>query len=57
MAIAIMLYRVSADATQLPLAMTAVEAASVFGLTLAMCVFSGSFALRRLRAVDPAEVF
>jgi len=57
MAIAIMLYRVSAEATQLPLAMTAVEAASVFGLTLAMCVFSGSFALRRLRAVDPAEVF
>jgi putative ABC transport system permease protein len=57
MAIAIGLYRVSADATQLPLAMTAVEAAAVFGLTLAMCVFSGSFALRRLRAVDPAEVF
>jgi putative ABC transport system permease protein len=57
MAIAVLLYRVSADATQLPLAMTAAEAAVVFGLTLAMCTFSGSFALRRLRAVDPAEVF
>jgi putative ABC transport system permease protein len=57
MAIAILLYNISADATQLPLAMTAVEAAVVYGLTLAMCVFSGSFALRRLRAVDPAEVF
>ena len=57
MAIAILLYGISAEATQLPLAMTAVEAASVYALTLAMCIFSGSFALRRLRAVDPAEVF
>jgi putative ABC transport system permease protein len=32
-------------------------AAAVFALTLVMCVFSGLLALRKLRAVDPAEVF
>ncbi len=57
MAIAIALFRITADATQLPLAMTAQDAGLVFGLTLAMCVFSGGFALRKLRGIDPAEVF
>ena len=57
MAIAIGLFRVTADATQLPLVMTLEDAASVFGLTLGMCIFSGSFALRKLRGIDPAEVF
>ena len=57
LAIAVGLYSVSAEATQLPLTMTVEEAAIVFGLTLAMCIFSGIFALRRLRAADPAEVF
>lgn len=57
MAIGVGLFRVTAAATQLPLSMTLTDAASVFGLTLAMCVFSGSFALRKLRSIDPAEVF
>jgi len=57
MAIALGLFRVTADATQLPLALTLLDAARVFGLTLAMCVCSGSFALRKLRGIDPAEVF
>ncbi len=57
MAIAMLLFDVTRRATQLPLAMTTVDATLVFGLTLAMCIFSGSFALRKLRAVDPAEVF
>ena len=55
--IAIVLYRISADATQLPMAMSAGAAIAVFVLTLVMCVFSGLLALRKLRAVDPAEVF
>lgn len=57
MAIAVVLFDVTRRATQLPLAMTTTDAALVFGLTLGMCAFSGSFALRKLRAVDPAEVF
>ena len=55
--IAIVLYRISADATQLPMAMSVGTAVAVFVLTLVMCVFSGLLALRKLRAVDPAEVF
>ena len=57
LAISIGLYRVSADATQLPMAMSANSAIAVFVLTLVMCVFSGLLALRRLKSVDPAEVF
>lgn len=57
MGIALGLFRVTADATQLPLALTLADAATVFSLTLAMCIFSGSFALRKLRGIDPAEVF
>ena len=55
--IAVVLYRISADATQLPMAMSVGTAVAVFVLTLVMCVFSGLLALRKLRAVDPAEVF
>ncbi len=55
--IAIVLYRVSADATQLPMAMSVSAAVAVFLLTLTMCIFSGLLALRKLRSVDPAEVF
>ena len=55
--IAVVLYRISADATQLPMAMSVGTAVAVFALTLVMCVFSGLLALRKLRAVDPAEVF
>ena len=55
--IATVLYRVSAEATQLPMAMSVGTAVAVFALTLVMCVFSGLLALRKLRAVDPAEVF
>jgi len=57
LAISIGLYRVSADATQLPMAMSTNSAIAVFALTLSMCVFSGMLALRKLKTVDPAEVF
>lgn len=57
MAITIVVFDYSAEVTQLPLAMSTESALGVFGLTLAMCVFSGLFALRKLRSVDPAEVF
>jgi putative ABC transport system permease protein len=46
-----------ADATRLPLEMSVQSASGVFVLTVAMCAGSGLMALRKLRAVDPAEVF
>ena len=51
------LYGVTANATQLPLYVTAERAVSVFGLTLAMCALSGMLAMRKVRRLDPAEVF
>jgi putative ABC transport system permease protein len=44
-------------ATRLPLEMTVESALTVLALTLGMCICSGFFALRKLKAIDPAEVF
>ncbi len=57
MAIAHLVFTKGADATRLPLEMSLESALSVFALTVAMCAGSGLMALRKLRAVDPAEVF
>lgn len=55
--IAVLLYRAAAGATNLPLEMTPLRALAVLGLTIAICTLSGSIALRKVRAADPAEVF
>jgi putative ABC transport system permease protein len=52
-----LLYGAAAKATLLPLYLTPERAAVVFGLTLAMCAVSGFLALRKVRRLDPAEVF
>jgi putative ABC transport system permease protein len=52
-----LLYGAAAEATLLPLYLTPGRAAAVFGLTLAMCAVSGFLALRKVRRLDPAEVF
>lgn len=57
MGIAQLVFTRGADATRLPLEMTADSALAVFALTVAMCAGSGLLALRKLKAVDPAEVF
>ncbi|MEN8261697.1 MAG: FtsX-like permease family protein, partial [Pseudomonadota bacterium] len=57
MAIAFLVFKQGADATRLPLEMSLESALAVFALTVAMCAGSGMLALRKLRAVDPAEVF
>jgi putative ABC transport system permease protein len=57
MGIAHLVFTRGADATRLPLEMSAESALWVFALTVAMCAGSGMLALRKLRAVDPAEVF
>ena len=51
------LYKVSRDATHLPLFMTTSRALMVFGLTILMCCGSGLLAIRKLKTADPAEVF
>ena len=57
MGVAYLVFSKGADATRLPLEMSVQSALGVFVLTLAMCAGSGLLALRKLRAVDPAEVF
>ena len=57
LAIAHLVFTKGADATRLPLEMSLESATTVFLLTLGMCAGSGMLALRKLRAVDPAEVF
>jgi putative ABC transport system permease protein len=51
------LYGKAAEATNLPLYVTADRAFTVFLMTLAMCAFSALLAVRKVRRLDPAEVF
>ena len=51
------LYKVAAGATRLPLHMTVDRALVVFGLMLLVCAISGFLALRKVRRLNPAEVF
>jgi len=51
------LYDRAGAATHLPLGLTVARAGAVFALTLLMCAFSGLLALRKVRTLDPAEVF
>ena len=55
--VAHLVFSKGADATRLPLEMSLQSALGVCLLTVAMCAGSGLLALRKLRAVDPAEVF
>lgn len=51
------LYSLAAGATALPLAMTANRAITVLILTIFMCCASGTVAVRKLSAADPADIF
>jgi putative ABC transport system permease protein len=55
--IAAALYRIAGDATNLPMQLTVPLALYVFTLAVAMCCVSGAIALRKIRSVDPAEIF
>jgi putative ABC transport system permease protein len=48
---------VAGGATRLPLYITMDRAVTVFAMTLAMCAISALLAIRKIRRVDPAEVF
>jgi putative ABC transport system permease protein len=51
------LYSLAAGATALPLAMTSSRAITVLILTVIMCCASGSVAVKKLSAADPADIF
>ena len=57
MLISLGLYRLTADATKLPMQMTLSLGLSVVGLAILMCCVSGAIALRKIRSADPAEIF
>ena len=47
----------AAKATGLPILMTAGRALAVLILTVIMCCVSGTIAVRKLSAADPADIF
>jgi len=55
--LAIFLYQKAREATLLPLFMTLDRAILVLILTFIMCYLSGVIAVRKLSAVDPADIF
>jgi putative ABC transport system permease protein len=57
LAICLMLYRISSEATRLPLEMSVARALTVLALTVLMCSIAGLMALRKARSADPADVF
>ena len=57
LAISVWLYKNAAEATKLPIVMTPERGVTVLVLTIFMCTISGLIALRKVRSLDPAEVF
>ncbi|MFM2303576.1 MAG: hypothetical protein RLZZ135_986 [Cyanobacteriota bacterium] len=55
--LAIGLYEVTYAATLLAVAMKLNRALMVLALTMIMCTVSGSFAMRKLKLADPADIF
>ncbi len=56
-AIALGLYGLTRNATNLPLYMTLSRAITVLVLTMIMCTISGAIATKKLRSADPADIF
>ncbi len=55
--VSLALYALTGYLANVPLNMTLMRVAIVFGLTLAMCAASGWGALRKMRTADPADLF
>lgn len=51
------LYNLTKNATSLPMAMSIERASLLLALTILMCCVSGLFAVQKLRAADPADIF
>ena len=50
-------YRITYQATLLPIHMTLERALMVYSFTLGLCILSALFAARQIRSADPAEIF
>jgi putative ABC transport system permease protein len=50
-------YRLTADATKLPMRLSPEIGLGVFVLTVVMCAAAGLMAMRRVRSADPADIF
>jgi putative ABC transport system permease protein len=55
--LSVALYRVIGNATRLPMALDGERGITVLLLTIAMCSVAGTLALRKVRKLDPADVF
>ena len=55
--LALGLYNLTKNATNLPMVMTISRAATVLILTIIMCCVSGAIAVRKLQEADPADIF
>ena len=55
--ISIWLYQNAGEATQLPVMMTPERGVLALGLTVLMCTLSALIAVRKVRALDPADIF
>ena len=55
--LALGLYSLTKNATNLPMVMTISRAVTVLILTIIMCCVSGAIAVRKLQAADPADIF
>lgn len=55
--LAVLLYRLAAEITLLPLQMTVGMTLASLGLTVVMCLISGAIVVRRVMQADPAELF
>ncbi|MCL6432755.1 MAG: ABC transporter permease DevC [Leptolyngbyaceae cyanobacterium HOT.MB2.61] len=51
------LYKLTQNATSLPIGMTTARAILVFCLTVMMCLISGAIAVRKVQDADPADIF
>ena len=56
-AVSMLIFSQAAEVTRLPLEMDIKAATFILFLTVVMCAGSGMLALRRLKSIDPAEVF
>jgi putative ABC transport system permease protein len=57
LSVSLVLFGVVQEATGLPMGLRARDAVIILGLTVIMCVGSGSLAARRLASADPAQLF
>jgi putative ABC transport system permease protein len=55
--LALGLYNLTKNATNLPMVMTISRAVTVLILTIIMCCVSGAIAVRKLQEADPADIF